>query len=54
MEFVRRTTVDWYFYAYCVPYVYVGSHSCAGQELFFVFTKSLSSRCFTSLIIIVD
>ena len=36
--------------------VYVGSQRCADQELFFffVFTKSLSSSCFATLVIIVD
>jgi len=41
-------------FAYFVSYVHVGSHNCADQELFFVFTKSLSSCRFATLVIIVD
>jgi len=41
-------------FAHCVWCVYVGSHSCADQDLFFVLTKSLSSSCFTALVIIVE
>jgi len=32
----RRITVDRYFIAYCVSYVYVGSHNCTDEELFFI------------------
>jgi len=31
-----RITVDRYFIAYCVSYVYLGSHSCADREFFFI------------------
>jgi len=34
LEFVRRITVDRYCFAYYVPYIYVGSHSCGDQQLF--------------------
>jgi len=36
----RCITVDRYIIAYCVSYVYVWSHSCVDQELFFLCSPS--------------
>jgi len=43
----RRITVDRYFIAYCVSYVYLGSHSCADQQLFLYSPSHPSSSCFS-------
>jgi len=49
----RRITVDRYF-AYCVSCVYLGSHSCADQELFLYSPNHHLPVVFPVRIVIVD
>ena len=51
---LRRITVDTYFTAYCVSYVYVGSHSCAVQELLLHSPSHHLPVTFSILIVIID
>jgi hypothetical protein len=37
-------TVDRYFFIYCVSYVYVGSHSCADQGFFFLYSPTWTAQ----------
>jgi len=50
----RRVTVDRYFIAYCVSCVYVGSQSCADQELFLYLPSHHLPVVFSILVVIVD